>query len=169
MTGGEAPSGIVDPPASSAPRRRRCKLFISYSHFDDPHRERLDRHLAALRRDGAVDIWPDHRIAPGEGWRVAIGEALREADVILLLISADFIASDFCVDVEMTHAIERHRRGTAHVIPIAVRSADWGDMPFASLKALPRDRKPVALWPDRDEAWTEVAEGIRRVVAGLLT
>jgi hypothetical protein len=148
-----------------APERRCLRVFFSYSHVDDRHRDRLDRHLAALRREGAIETWCDHRIAAGENWKAKIGDALREADVILLLISADFIASDFCVDVEMTHAIERHRHGTAHVIPIAVRAADWGTLPFASLQALPRDRKPVTLWSNQDKAWSDVAEGIRRLLS----
>jgi tetratricopeptide (TPR) repeat protein len=144
--------------------RPRQRVFFSYSQADDDHCGHLERHLAALRREGAIETWHGHRIAPGEDWRAGIGKALREADLILLLISADFLASDFCVDEQMTHAIERHRQGAAHVIPIAVRPVDWGRLPFASLPALPRDRRPVTLWPDIDEAWTNVAEGIRRVV-----
>ena len=90
---------------------------------------------------------------------------MNEADVILLLISADFLASDFCVDVELARAVERDRDGTARVIPIVVHSADWETHPLASLQVLPRNRKPVARWEDHDDAWTEVAQEIRRVVA----
>jgi hypothetical protein len=157
-------------PPSRIPRpteRRRMKLFCSYAHHDDRHRERLERHLSALRREDFIELWHDQRIAPGDDWRARIGTALREADVILLLISADFLASDFCVDVELAHAIERHRAGTARVIPIAVRSADWGTLPFASLQALPRDRTPIALRKDDDEAWAEVVGEIRQMVTAL--
>ena len=135
---------------------------------DHRHRDRLDRHLTALKREGAIETWHDQRIAPGTDWRVTLDEKLREADVILLLISADFLASDFCVDVEMMHAIDRHRQGTAHVIPIPVRSADWGTMPFAVLAPLPRSRMPIALSEDQEAAWKEVADGIRQVVASMV-
>ncbi len=128
-----------DPSRGRIPRpveRRRAKLFCSYTHRDDRCKGRLERHLSTLRREDLVEIWHDQRIAPGEDWRARIGtRPTRAADVILLLISADFVASDFCFDIELAHAIERHQAGTARVIPIAVRSADWGN---AALRVLSR-------------------------------
>jgi len=167
IAGTDALTGAPASAPRRAPLRRRFKLFVSYAPEDDRHRDDLDHHLASLRREGNVDVWFDARIAPGEDWRARIGQELSGSDVILLLISANFLASDFCVDEEMAHAVERHRQGTARVIPIAVRAADWGQMPFAKLRALPRNRRPVTLWANHDEGWTDVAEGIREVIASL--
>ncbi len=157
---------VLPPSRSLHPAEHRCaKLFISYASEDDRHRERLERHLSPLRREGLVTIWHNQRIAPGDDWRARIGAALQESDVVLLLVSADFLASDFCVDVELARAVERHHAGTSRVIPVLVRSADWETPPLASLQVLPRSKKPVVQWEDHDQAWTEVALEIRRVVA----
>jgi internalin A len=98
----------------------------------------------------------------GEEWRKGIDENLQ-ADIILLLVSADFLNSDFCWREEMERALERHQAGEARVIPVIIRKADWTQAKFAKLQALPKEGKAVTLWPDRDSAWTNVAEGIRRV------
>ena len=94
----------------------------------------------------------------------AIDTHLETADVILLLISADFLASEYCYGREMKHALERHRRGEARVIPILIRSVDWEKAPFAHLNILPTDAKPLALWEDKDAALTHVATHLRRVI-----
>jgi len=143
------------------------ELFISYSHKDEALREQLGTHLSFLKRQGVIDEWHDRRIGAGQEWAGAIDEHLDSADVILLLISADFLASDYCYDREMTRALERHDAGDACVIPVILRSVDWRGAPFAKLQALPREAKPVTSWPDRDEAVTAVARGIRTVVEGL--
>ena len=85
----------------------------------------------------------------------------------MLLVSADFVASDYCYDVEMKRALERHDAGKARVIPIILRAVDWHSVPLGKLQALPKDGKPVTLWPDRDSAWNDVATGIRKVVEQL--
>ena len=114
-----------------------------------------------------IDEWHDRRIGAGQEWAGAIDEHLNSADFVLLLVSADFLASDYCYDLEMTRALERHDAGDACVIPVILRSVDWRGAPFAKLQALPRDAKPVTSWPDRDEAFTDVARGIRQVVEDL--
>jgi hypothetical protein len=143
------------------------ELFISYSHKDEPLREQLGTHLSLLKRQGVIDEWHDRRIGAGQEWAGAIDEHLNGADVILLLVSADFLASDYCYDLEMTRALERHDARDACVIPVILRSVDWRGAPFAKLQALPRDGKPVTSWLDRDEAFTDVARGIRRAVEDL--
>ena len=80
-----------------------------------------------------------------------------------MLVSADFIASDYCWDKEVKRALERHEKGEAMVVPIALRSCDWKDTPFEKLQALPKDRMPVTAYKDRDAAWTDVATGIRLI------
>jgi hypothetical protein len=106
-------------------------------------------------------------IGAGDEWKGAIDKNLEEAYVILLLISSSFIASDYCWDIETKRAIERHDRGEAKVIPIILRPCDWHGAPFGKLQSLPRDDKAVTSWSNRDEAWTEVAMGVRRAVEAM--
>lgn len=143
------------------------EAFISYCHVDERFRKELQAHLALLRRQGLVSVWHDRMIMPGESWSARIDHALNRSSLILLLVSADFVHSDYCWGVEMTRALERHHAGKAVVVPIAVRLCDWTGAPFASLQALPTDAKPVDDWPKRDHAWTNVAQGIRSLVAAL--
>lgn len=140
-------------------------VFISYSHKDDEFRERLDVHLALLKRQGVIRVWHDRRIEAGKDIHGEINENLESADIVLLLVSSDFIASDYCYDREMARAMERHGEGTARVIPVIVRVCDWHGAPFGHLKAVPRDGQPVTKFTDRDEGLNEVAKAIRDVVA----
>ena len=140
------------------------KLFISYSHKDEAFRKELQAHLTILERKGVVWSWSDRQIDAGREWASAIDASLESAGLILLLVSADFIASEYIWDVELKQAIARHDAGKAVVIPIIVRACVWKDAPFARMQALPRNARPIASWPDRDEAWTDVATGIRKTV-----
>lgn len=142
-------------------------VFISYSHKDQTLREELEKHLSILRRLGVIATWHDRRIAAGEEWRGAIDENLRSAGLILLLVSPDFMASDYCYDVELECAMDRHNAGEARVVPIIIRSVMWDQAPFAKLQALPRDAEPVNAWKDRDAAFDNVARGIRAVVQSI--
>ncbi|WP_437978630.1 TIR domain-containing protein [Sorangium sp. So ce295] len=151
--------------ASATPRPTR--LFFSYSHKDEALRDELETHLALLEREGLLDSWHDRRVAAGDAWADRIDRNLEEADVVLLLVSASFLASDSCIDHEMRRALERHDAGQARVIPVLLRPTDWHSAPFARLQALPNNGKPVTLWENRDEAWTDVVKGIRRAVSEL--
>ena len=111
-----------------------------------------------------IEAWHDRRIEAGDEWKEQIDRNLEDADIILLLVSADFIASDYCYVKEMTRALERHERNEARVIPVIVRNVNWTRAPFAHLQALPTDGKAVKKWSDRDTAWRNVSEGIERVV-----
>lgn len=139
-------------------------LFFLYSHKDEALRDELATHLALLRRNGGIQEWHDRRVTPGEDRREAIDKGIDSAKVILVLVSADFLASDDCYEVDMRRAMERHRSGDARVVPVILRACDWKDAPFGGMAALPRDGKAVTSWPNRDEAWSDVAEGIRRAV-----
>ena len=130
-------------------------------------RDALETHLALLRREGFIASWHDRRIIAGQEWKGQIDRHLDEADIILLLVSADFLASDYCYEVEMQRALVRHKSGHACVIPVIIRSVDWSGAPFAELQALPKDAKAVASWKDTDEAWTDVARGIRHAAEEL--
>ncbi|HKQ04850.1 MAG TPA: toll/interleukin-1 receptor domain-containing protein [Blastocatellia bacterium] len=140
------------------------EIFYSYAHRDERLRKRLEDHLAVLRRRGLVAGWHDRDIDAGTEWKTQIDTHLQTAQIILLLISGSFLASDYCYELEMKVALERHDRREARVIPIILRPCLWKDAPFARLQVLPRDGKPVTAWPSPDEAFLSVAEGILAVV-----
>ena len=143
------------------------EVFYAYSHKDEELREQLENHLAILRRQGVITDWHDRKIKAGKKWEGEIDEHLNTARIILLLISSDFMASDYCCNVEMEQAMERHEAGEARVIPVILRSVDWEGAPFGDLQALPRDGVAVTQWEDQDEAFTDIAKGIREVVEEL--
>lgn len=143
------------------------EIFYSYSHKDEEFRDELETHLSMMKRNGEITGWHDRRIIPGEEWEGEIDEHLESAGIILLLISPDFLASDYCWRVEVKRAMERHREGTARVIPIILRKCDWSSSPFGKLQALPKDGKPIKTWSDRDEAFTDVVSGLKRAIAGI--
>lgn len=140
------------------------KLFFSYSHADEQLRDRLEQHLAILRRQGLIESWHDRRIQAGSPVDDGIFEELDQAGIILLLVSASFIASDYCYSREMARAMERHASGSAVVIPVILRPCLWQSAPFGKLMAAPKDGKPVEMWPNHDEAFTDVARRIEEVV-----
>jgi tetratricopeptide (TPR) repeat protein len=140
------------------------KVFYSYSHKDEELREQLEAHLSLLRRQGIIESWHDRSISEGSKWAGEIDESLKTADLILPLVSADFLSSDYCYGVEMRQAMKRHEKGEALVIPVILRPCDWKSTPFGKLQALPTNARPITQWGDRDEAFSDVAEGIRRVV-----
>lgn len=127
-------------------------------------RSRLEAHLSSLKRERLISGWHDRKIKPGTEWKGQIDDHLNSSRIILLLISADFLASDYCYDVEMDRALARHDAGEARVIPIILRPCDWPWSRFGKLQALPRDGKPVSDWSTHDQAFNEIARGIRRVV-----
>lgn len=137
------------------------KIFISYSHKDAKLLGALLEQMSLLKRQGIVDAWHDRRIAAGSEWAGEIDLELEAAEIVLLLVSSSFLASDYSYDVEMKRALERHDAGKARVIPIILRPCDWRSAPFGKLKALPRDGKPVTTWKPRDEAFVDIVEGIR--------
>ena len=138
-------------------------LFISYSHKDDEWRAKLDSHLALLKRQSVFDVWHDRRIGAGREWAGEINAALERASVVLLLVSADFLASDYCYDKEMKRALQRHDQGDARVVPVILRTCDWQSSDFGKLQAVPRDGRPIASHSDVDAAMTEVALALRRI------
>jgi len=140
------------------------KLFFSYAHKDETLRDELATHLSMLQNQGLIESWHDRNIDAGQQWANAIDDRMNEADIILLLVSADFLASKYCYAIELKRAMERHEAGEATVIPVILRKVDWQGAPFGKLQALPKDAKPVTAWTDRDEAFTNIAQGIRRVV-----
>jgi internalin A len=144
--------------------KRPVRLFYSYSHKDEELRDQLDTHLKILERQQLIHSWHDRRIVPGTDWAQDIDDYLNQADIILLLISADFIASDYCYNLEMKRAVERHQAREAVMLPVIVRDVDWEIPMLKKLKVLPTDRRAVTLWSDRDSAWRNVEDGIKQVI-----
>jgi tetratricopeptide (TPR) repeat protein len=157
-------SATPAPPGAGPP----LKVFVSYSHQDDALRERLDVHLSLLKRQGVLEVWHDRRLQGGEHWGEAIHQALEEADIVLLLISPDFIASDYCYGRELMAALERDRRGEAVMVPLLLHPCDWQSAPFARCQAFPRDNQPISVHPrGENAAFSLVATELRRLAETL--
>lgn len=140
------------------------KVFLSYSHEDAAALKRLHKHLSVLQRQKLIDEWYDRKILAGGIIDAEITQRLESSDLFLLLVSPDFLASDYCVDREMNRALERHKSGKAKVIPIILKHCDWKHMPLGALRALPRDGYPISKWADKDEAYHDVVKELRRVL-----
>jgi O-acetyl-ADP-ribose deacetylase (regulator of RNase III) len=169
----------IKSPAASAPQdrtlpqpdqaaRSKVSVFISYAHEDEkPYLDKLCEQLKALQRANLLDEWHDRDITTGANWHGEIDEHLNSARLILLLISPAFIKSDFCYGLELKRALERSDAGDAAAIPIIVRPCIWSVLPFARLQVLPTDGKACAKWSDLDDAFLDVAEGIRKLVESI--
>jgi WD40 repeat protein len=155
----------VEPPTSPAANQPPRNVYISYSHQDERYARELETYLAPLRRDGLITTWTDRQVSPGQEWRREIEAAIVNADLILLLVSPDFLASDFIVNQELPRMLARRQSGSATVVPIILRPADWQVTPLGSLQALPGNGRPVSVWPNRDQAWLDIAEGLQRLIS----
>jgi len=139
-------------------------ILVSYAHKDQDLCDQFLEHLSGLRRAKIINDWHDRQIDAGGDWAAGIDERLERARVVLLLVSSSFLSSDYCQDVEVRRAMERHRAGETIVVPIVLRDCDWSDTPFGHLNKLPRHHRAVTLAPDRDEALA----GITRELKGII-
>ena len=153
---------------TEAEQTQVIRIFYCYAREDKALRDELDARLGPMKRLGLITTWYDRQILPGTEWKREIDTRLDTADVVLLLISAYFINSDYCYGIEMRRALERHQAGQAHVIPVILRPIAWQETPIGQLQALPTDGKPITKWRNRDEAFLTVAQGIRDVVELLM-
>lgn len=147
------------------PSASPVKVFFSYSHKDEELRDELANHLSILEKNNIIKGWHDRRIIPGQQRVDEIDDWMNTAQIILLLISSDFIASDYCWNIEVKRTMERHEAGEACVIPIILRPVNWRTAPFGQLQALPKDALPVTSWISRDEAFLNISQGIEGAVA----
>jgi len=141
-----------------------AKLVFSYSHVDEDLRNELEKHLSPLKRRGLISTWHDRRLTGGAELHGSINRHFEDADVILLLISPDFINSDYCYDVEVKHALTRHEKGEARVIPVILRTCDWHDLPFGGLLATPSDGHPVTKFTHLDDGFYQVAQTVKAIL-----
>jgi hypothetical protein len=138
---------------------------MSYSHADEAMRDRLEIHLSVLKRQGTIEIWHDRRIAAGARLDDRIMAEVKNADIFLFLLSADFLASNYCYETEMNVALDRAANLEAVVIPIVLHNCDWLGTPLARFSALPKDGKPIAKFAYPEDGYAEVVEGIRGAVS----
>ena len=149
-------------------RTRAARVFVSYSHRDERQLNELRTHLSPLERLRLIETWYDRRIVAGEDFGQKINENVDSADIILLLVSADFIASNYCYEKEMARALERHANGETRVVPVIIRDVDWKVIAeLSKLTAVPKDGKPVRNWPNKDTAWRDVSERVRAMLEAM--
>jgi hypothetical protein len=146
------------------PTNQDIEIFFSYADEDEELRDELEKHLVILQRQKIIETWHKRKIVPGAEWAGEINYKINSAHIILLLISIDFIRSDYCYEVELKRAIERHNKKEAYVIPIILRPIEWNNLPFSELEPLPKGGKPITDWSCREQAFISVSEGIRQVV-----
>lgn len=148
--------------------RKRVEVFCCYAHEDQKLLQELKKHLMPLDREGLITLWADIDMNAGAEWEQEIHLHLNTSHIILLLVSSDFMASDYCYSTEMQRAFERHEHDEARVIPIILRPVSWQKTPLSKLQALPKDANPITKWPNQDEAFNDVSEKLREVVEAIL-
>jgi hypothetical protein len=146
----------------------RISLFASYAPQDTTLEQELKEHLRPLQREGLIELWPDRDMSAATGWEQERNKHLQTAQIILLLVSIDYLNSDYCSGVEMKQALERHQRGEVRLIPILLRPCSWDRSPISRLQVLPSNGKPVTVWSHREEAWLDVVRALSRVVEHIL-
>ena len=137
------------------------KIFISYAHKDEQYKEALIEHMSGLRRAGIINEWNDRKIVAGQNWGEEISSNLKSSNIILFLISASFMNSDYCMGIEVKTALDMHEKGEAQLIPIVIRAVDWTDSEISKLQGLPKDARPISSWENADEAWLDVISGLK--------
>ena len=149
--------------------KKRVEIFCYYAREDRSLLVDLKKHLKLWERQGLITIWTDTDVTPGTDWKKEIVRHLNAAHIILLLVSPDFLASEYCDSTEMRSAMERYDRGEVRLIPIIARHCMWKETPFGKIQALPANAEPIVSpkWQSQDEAFTSVVRGIRQVVEAL--
>lgn len=160
---GSRPSSKPSNPVAKT-EKPEVRIFVSYSHRDGDARARLETHLAPLKRE-RVETWFDGGLDAGEKLDTGIARALRGAHVFVALLSPDYLASNYCWNIEYRRAMNRRARGTMRVVAVVLRPCDWKSTQAAGFKLLPEDGREVTRWRSADDAFLNVAQGIRRVVA----
>ena len=142
----------------------RINIFASYAPQDTSLQQELKEHLMPLQREGLIELWPDRDMSAGTGWEQQSSEFLHAAQIILLLVSIDYLNSDYCSGVELKQALERHERGEGRLIPILLRPCLWNRSPLRKLQVLPTNGQPVTTWLNREEAWQDVVQSLSQVI-----
>jgi hypothetical protein len=154
--------------AFGLPAEKALTVFISYCHEDEVLKNEFTKHLTPLKRLNLISDWHDRKLVAGQRWGEEISKRLDAASIIVLLVSIDFINSEYCYEIEMDRALEKSDDKSCIVIPVILRGCMWQHTPFANFQALPKDGKPVTSWPDRDDAFVNIVEGIKIAAEKLL-
>lgn len=139
------------------------KIFISYAREDETYKNELLKHLRPLERKGVIKSWHDGTLEAGQEWETELKDELETADVLIFLVSPDFVNSDYINDVEIKKAIERYKIGQVAIVPIWIRPVLASDDFLNKFQALPKDRKPISKWGDKDEAWVDVVTRLNQL------
>lgn len=138
--------------------------FISYSHIDEKHLERLHKHMAMLQRDDTIETWSDHKIIPGSKVGQEIDNSLSSSGLFIALVSPDYLASNYCYETEFQQALAMEKAGKLRIVPVILEPCDWLSSPFREFMALPKDGKAISEWTNHNVAYLDVVKGLRRVV-----
>jgi TIR domain-containing protein len=139
-------------------------ILLCYADEDERMVRQLKKQLSLLERNGRIAVWDYGHISPGTEWKQEMNRHLDEAEMILLLISDSFLATDYCYQVQMQRAMKRHERKEVHVIPVILRPVHWSEPPLDKLKPLPDYAKPISKWTPRDEGWKNVVDGLVKAI-----
>lgn len=146
---------------------KKPRVFLSYSHKDEEYKKELDKHFAPLRNNGRVETWNDRKLEAGSRLNEIIQEELNTSDIIIFMLSSDFLDSYYCYDIEMKKAIEREKRGECKIIPVIVRACMWDETPLKNFLAFPKDGKSIEQYERKDDAYLEIAKGVREIVQSM--
>lgn len=159
----QAYTGIVCiPKACKSSNMSNCKIIK-----DEEYKKELDKHFAPLRNNGRVETWNDRKLEAGSRLNEIIQEELNTSDIIIFMLSSDFLDSYYCYDIEMKKAIEREKRGECKIIPVIVRACMWDETPLKNFLAFPKDGKPIEQYERKDDAYLEIAKGVRKIVQSM--
>ena len=131
------------------------QVFIAHVREDAPFLQELLGHLKPLEAEGLCHVFTDEQITMGKEWEAEVKNALNESDVILLLISSDFVQSSYFKQFELEKTLYRYRHGQALILPVIVRPANWQDLPVNRYQTLPKEGYPISSYSDRESAWKE--------------
>jgi len=137
----------------------KIKIFYSYYHKDENYREELEKWLVQLRRDSLIEEWHDRKILPGDKWEGVIDNNLIESDIVIFLVSQDFLASESCYK-EIKYSISSEKR----VVPIILKTCSWLDSDLKEFQALPEGGKPVNKWEKEEDAWLDIYSGLKKII-----
>lgn len=140
------------------------KAFISYSHSDAAMLEILRKHFAQLKRDNVITTWTDQEITAGARFDNVIENALNSSNLFFALLSHEYLASRYCYETEFLKALEIEQQGKITIVPIILEPCDWTNSPFKDFMALPKDGKAISEWANRNTAFLDVVQGIRKLV-----
>lgn len=143
------------------------KIFLSYCHEDEDNKNKLLKYLKPVLKSNNVDLWHDGEILTGESLQRSIQQALSESTIFICLISSDYLASNYCIDVELKHALEQQKIGKVNIFPIIARKCSWMHTIFHDLKCQPKDAVPIVKWPDQDDVFTDIADELAKVLKSI--